>query len=135
VNRRRFILSASLASFGVVIAGWFALSRLDLVPLDSDELESRLRATLKKLVPEASGSSIARSAGWTRSTAFQKLSSGASRFRTECFAPDSEACRAHLNQLRDDDLRAGRVQWDRGWLLTETEIGVAVLLEREKAGK
>ena len=41
---------------------------------------------------------------------------------------DGARLRAHVEQLREADLAAGRLRYADGWLLADTEIAIAVLL-------
>ena len=122
VTRREAVRTLGGAAMGAALSGWLAACAAE-----PEQAESRLRRALVALggAPKAAALVAARG-GMTGAEARAALV--ASPAVLWAVTSSRVALRAWLSRRRDADLRADRVRWIHGWLLTETEIAAATLI-------
>lgn len=122
ITRREALHGIGAAALAAGLPGLGACS-----PSDA-EIETRLAEGLAGLSASGLGpAAIAAAAPLTRSDATARLRGDASAPVLWAATSSRFALRAFLARRREADLRAGRVRWIHGWLLTETEIAAATL--------
>jgi len=105
-----------------------ALPSLGACALPDDELEARLAEGLAGLAGTGlAPSTIAAAAPLSPGDAAARLRGDAGVTLLRAATSSGFALRRLLARRHEADLRAGRVRWVRGWLLTETEIAAANL--------
>ena len=129
VTRRGFVAATlrSIGFFGLAVAvplGSFGCA----VPAEA-ELNRRLIASLRALVGDRAGEgSVSGSIEMEASDALALLRAGRSERRLVALTWNRRFMRAFVDDLREEDFRAGRTRYVDGWLMAETEVAIAVLL-------
>jgi hypothetical protein len=129
LGRRTLLVSLAAAIGGLAAAPFAPIAIWNWIPLHRQWIDRRLTAALRE-VTTGSGSDLPGSAGtdWSRRRAVSRIAGDASHLELEAVLADEHALRNHLEQLQQQDFRTGLTQLHDGWLLSETEIAVAVLL-------
>ena len=66
---------------------------------------------------------------WTRARAAEHLVAGRSHLDLLPLLYRPTTLRTHLDELQERDFRSDRIEVRFGWVLSETEIAIAVLLD------
>jgi hypothetical protein len=105
------------------------LSLCRRVPGHAEWIDRKLESALRALVgAEAAAAARLASPDWTRSRAALHLFDGASQLQILSLLSRPSALRAHLDERQRRDFQGGRTMVREGWILSETEIAVAVLV-------
>jgi hypothetical protein len=128
-GRRAFLVGLAATIGGLAALGVAPSSVWSWLPFHRRWLDRRLTAALRRAVP-GSDAGLADAAGrdWARSDALDRLVGDVSPLALELALADDASLRTWLGERERKDFRAGRTrEWD-GWILSETEVAVAVLL-------
>jgi hypothetical protein len=126
VGRRAFVAAAALAAVAFLAA---PLTLCRRVPGHAEWIDRKLEVALRALVgADVAAAAMLASPDWTRSRAALHLVGGASQLQILSLFSRPSALRAHLADLQRRDFQEGRTMVRKGWVLSETEIAVAVLL-------
>jgi hypothetical protein len=132
VTRRTFVTLLAFVFGGIGLVALLPLRILDRLPGYGAWLERRVSRALRALVAgQGAAAPPASVLGWSRDGALERLVEGRSPLQIARAFADEESMRAFLAERRDEDFRTGRVEFLEGWLLSESEISVAVLLGDE----
>ena len=124
MTRRTVLLRFAQSLALLVLAGpaLLACSR------DPAELDRRLLGAARSHIgPSPGGARIARLSGWQAPRALTHLRNDLGAAEGLWVSSSAWLFRRFVAQRRERDLAAGRLQHIAGWLLTETEIAVAVI--------
>ena len=123
------MLGALVACAALSFSPWSPLPWpvVALLPGRRRWLADELAASLSTLIPRASAPALDAP---TRLEAAEALVAGLSRRDVAELLADTNRLRRHLERLRKADFEAGRTRFVDGWLLAESELHVAVLLDR-----
>jgi hypothetical protein len=128
VKRRTFIGLLGLA-VGLVVSSLLPVRLLNRIPGCEAWLDGRMSRALSDLIgPDATPVPPTQDLGWTRSRALRQLVGTQSPFELAPILSDGSELSALLAMQQQEDFQTGRVAVLGGWVLSETEISVAVLL-------
>jgi len=126
--RRRSFLIASFIGAGLLALAFLPLRFIRSIPGQDTWADARLSLALRELVPPSVEPPDTRGLGWSREYARERLVGDLSYLGLVATLRDPQALRAALAERERDDFREDRVRALGGWLLSETELAVAVLL-------
>jgi hypothetical protein len=129
IERREVLLTGAhlLATLGLASSLPLALQGCSLP--DEEALNQRIIRSLRSLMGDRDASGkLATESGMDVEDALRTLRADTSRSRLFAFTSNDFLMRTFVEARRNQDLRQRRTRFVDGWLLTQTEIAIAVLL-------
>lgn len=127
---RRAFLHAALSLIGSLPLAAAATLLSGCGAPSDPELGRRLVASLRSLLAGAAPGFELGGAAPSRDAALATLCGDLSAFRLRALTWSDALLRRHVDDLRRADLADGRTRLVDGWILAESEIAIAALLER-----
>jgi hypothetical protein len=129
IGRRELLALAGGAMGAVGLTAMLPLALQGCSVPDEEQLNRRLIESLRALVGDRPGAGyVSRSVDMTQQEALRKLRADLSERRLVAATSNRFLLRRFVDGRREADFSDGRARYVEGWLLSDTEIAIAVLL-------